>query len=143
MKSNISSAAVSILKLSAYSSISGSTLITLITCVAPDLDPVTVSPIWNPAHPTVATSRTLVSSSHTLTRAVVVEAEPVTISLKIKLPLDQKSVSETVIVGAILYPAPALVILIAVIVPAVLTTAVAAAPAVVTPASNISLLNVI
>ena len=109
MKSNISSAAVSILKLSAYSSLSGSTLINLITCVAPDLDPVTVSPTWNPVPPTVATSKTLVSSSHTLTLAVVVEAEPVTISLKIKLPLDPKSGSETVIVGAILYPAPALV----------------------------------
>ena len=63
--------------------------------------------------------------------------------MNIKFPLDPKSGSATVIVGAILYPAPALVILIAVIVPAVLTTAVAAAPAVVTPASNISLLNVI
>ena len=42
-----------------------------------------------------------------------------------------------------LYPRPALVMLIAVIVPAELTTAVAAAETVVTPVLNISLLNVI
>ena len=53
--------------------------------------------------------------------------DPVTISLNLKLPLLSREGSPIVIVGLEVYPAPALTMLIEVIVPAELTTASAVA----------------
>jgi hypothetical protein len=57
--------------------------------------------------------------------------------LNIKSPVDPRFGSEIVIVGASVYPKPAFVILIAVMVPAALTTAVAAAETVEIPVNVI------
>lgn len=89
------------------------------------------------------TSRIFVVLFQVLTLATVPLVDPVTVSLKVKLPVDAKDGFEIVTVGATLYPRPALMMLIAVIVPAALTVVVAAAPTVVTPLKNTSLENVI
>ena len=79
----------------------------------------------------------------TLTLAVVPLVPPVIISLNANSPVPLAPGSEILIVGAVLYPKPELVILIAVISPEELTTAVAAAETVVTPDLNTSLVKVI
>ena len=95
----MSSAAVSISKLSAYSSLSGTVSIILISRVAPDTNPVRVSPRVN-VPSTEASSSIFVLPSHVLTRAVVPLVPPVTISLKLKLPVLEVPGAAMLIVGA-------------------------------------------
>ncbi len=87
---------------------------------------------------TVATSNTLVITFQDLTLAVVPLVEPVTISLKTKVPTPTICGGfAIVIIGDVVYPNPAFVILIWVIVPAALTIAVAAADTVAIPVNVI------
>ena len=109
---------------------------------APDVEPTIFSPATN-CPDTVPTSRTLVVQFHILTLAVVPLDDPVTISLKTNVPDPVLSEFPTTTFGATEYPRPALVMYIAVIVPAALTIAVAAAETVVTPVSNISFVKLI
>ena len=106
----MASAAVSISKLSAYGSLSIVLSIVLSVLVAPEVDPVKVSPAENLPE-TLATSRTFVSASQDLTLAVVLLVDPVIISLNAKFPVfDPPGGAATETVGATEYPAPAFVI---------------------------------
>ena len=83
--------------------------IVLRTLVAPDVDPVKVSPAEKLPE-TLATSRTFVSASQDLTLAVVLLVEPVIISLNAKLPVFVPEIGAAIeTVGATEYPAPVFV----------------------------------
>ena len=138
----IASAAASILKLSANGSLSGFLSIVSSDLEAPDVDPTILSP-REKVPLTELTSKTLVVAFQDLTTPVAPETEPVTDSLNAKVPLPPVPGAAMLIVGATEYPRPAFVMLIAVIAPEELTTAVAAADTVVTPDLNTSFVNVI
>ena len=118
----MASAAVSISKLSAYGSLSTVLLIILRVLVAPEVDPVMVSPNENEPE-TAEISSTLVVEFHDLTLAVTPDVDPVRISLNTKSPLEVEDGSEMVISGGSMYLFPLSVTLILVIVPAALITA--------------------
>ena len=117
MKSRIASASVSISKLSAYGSLLTVLSTNLRTLVAPEVDPVRVSPRENEPE-TEEISSTLVVEFHDLTLAVTPVVDPVMISLNSKSPLEVEDGSEIVISGGSMYLFPLSVMLILAIVPA-------------------------
>ena len=137
LKSIILSASVSIISLSEYPSSTAKASIDLSFLEALDAVPTIDSPGVNDPE-TVETSNTLVMTFQDLTLAVVPLVEPVTISLKTKVPTPTICGGfAIVIIGDVVYPNPAFVILIWVIVPAALTIAVAAAETVEIPVNVI------
>ena len=89
--------------------------------VAPEVEPVNVSPTENDPD-TLEISRTFVIEFQDLTLAVTLLVDPVTISLNTNSPLEVEDGSEIVISGGSIYLFPLSVTLILVTVPAALMT---------------------
>ena len=112
LKSIILSASVSIISLSEYPSSTAKASIDLSFLEALDAVPTIDSPGVNYPE-TDETSNTLVMTFQDLTLAVVPLVEPVTISLKTKVPTPTICGGfAIVIIGDVVYPNPAFVILI-------------------------------
>ena len=123
-KSKNESASDSKTSFCAYGVTASSVFNTLSSLDAPLSEPTIFSPTTNVPLTTLISS-TLVEASQLLTMAVVLLADPVTVSLNIKFPELPTLGEPMVIVGATVYPTPASVMRIDVTMPAELISAVA------------------